>query len=68
MNYHNRIINCTMVYREAIGYTNVHRKGCGKSFPMHFPRIRRRACSEESMVNNLQTQDLCTYEESSSVF
>ena len=21
-----------MVYREAIGYTNVHRKGCGKSF------------------------------------
>ena len=44
MNYHNRIINCTIVYREAIGYTNVYRKGYGKSFGcfffLHSPRIR----------------------------
>ena len=32
MNDHNRIINCTMVYREAIGYSNVHKKRCGKNF------------------------------------
>ena len=44
MNDHNRIINCTMVYREAIGYTNMHRKGCGKSF-LAFSKdtVRRKA-------------------------
>ena len=57
MNDHNRIINCTMVYREAIGYTNVHGKGCRKRFSW----ILQGSVSEESMGNILQTQDLCTW-------
>ena len=65
MNDHNRIINCTMVYREAIGYTNMHRKG---SMWEEFSCILPGYGAEESMDNILQTQDLCTYEESSSVF
>ena len=46
-----------MVYREAIGYTNVHGKGCRKRFSW----ILQGSVSEESMGNILQTQDLCTW-------
>ena len=60
MNDNNRIINFTIVYHEAIGYTNVHRKGCGKRF---FYCILQRYGAEESMDNILQTQDLCRFYE-----
>ena len=55
MNNHNRIINCTMVYREAIGHTNMHSKGCGRSF-LEFIKdtVRRKAwtifCKRKTFV------------------
>ena len=57
MNEHNRIINCTMVYREAIGYTNVHRKVF-----LDYPRIR---CGGK---HGQYFENARPYEESSSVF
>ena len=64
MNDHNRIINCTMVYREVIGYTNLHRKGCGKSF-LAFSKDTMRM---KAWTIFCKTQDLRAYNESSSVF
>ena len=64
MNDHNRIINCTMVYREAIGYTNVHSKGCGESF-LAFSKdtVRRKAwtifCKRRTFVP-MKNHHLCS--------
>ena len=71
MNDHNNIINCTTVqwcirYRETIGYIPTC-KDVGRVF-LDYPMIRCGYGAERSMGNILQTQDLCTYEESSAVF